>query len=215
MKKIEMSPSILSCDFSSIGEAVRELISAGAERIHFDVMDGQFVPPITFGAQMLQDLRGLGELCFEAHLMTQTPDAHFDAFAKAGANLIIFHAEATVHTHRLIGQLRSMGISPGIAINPATPVAAISEVLGEVDLALVMTVNPGWGGQKFIEKALDKVRAIREAYPDLDIEVDGGIDPSTIGRARAAGANVFVSGSYLVKQPSFAVGLEELRRGCG
>lgn len=215
MKRIEMAPSILSCDFSRIGEAVQGMIEAGADRIHFDVMDGQFVPPITFGAQMVHDLRSCGDLCFEAHLMTETPEAHFEAFAEAGANLIIFHAEATVHAHRLIGQLKLLGVRPGIAINPATPVRAIEEVLHDVDLALVMTVNPGWGGQEFIGKALDKVRAIREAHPDLDIEVDGGIDPKTIGRACAAGANVFVSGSYLVKQPSYAEGLEELRRACG
>ncbi len=213
--KVEMAPSILSCDFSNIGESVSQLISAGAERIHFDVMDGQFVPPITFGAQMVHDLRKLGNTCFEAHLMTETPEAHFEAFAEAGSQVIIFHAEATVHAHRLIGQLRAMNVRPGIAINPATPVEAIQEVLGDVDIALVMTVNPGWGGQKFIRKALDKVRKIRELYPELDIEVDGGIDPTTIGEARAAGANVFVSGSYLVKQPSFALGLEELRKACG
>ncbi|MBX3117801.1 MAG: ribulose-phosphate 3-epimerase [Fimbriimonadaceae bacterium] len=215
MNRVEIAPSILSCDFSRVGEAVRAMIDAGTDRIHFDVMDGQFVPPITFGAQMVENLRNYGDLCFEAHLMTQTPEAHFQAFADAGADVIIFHAEATVHAHRLIGQLRNMGIRPGIAINPATPVDAIEEVLGEIDLALVMTVNPGWGGQKFIGKALEKVTAIHKAYPELDIEVDGGIDPSTIGAARIAGANVFVSGSYLVKQSSYAQGLEELRRACG
>lgn len=215
MKRPEISPSILSCDFSKLGESVRQMIDAGADRIHFDVMDGQFVPPITFGAQTVQDLRNYGDVCYEAHLMTETPDAHFKAFTEAGANLIIFHAEATNHAHRLIGQLRSMGVRPGIAINPATPVAAIEEVLGEVDLALVMTVNPGWGGQKFIAKALGKVRAIRQAYPDLDIQVDGGIDPTTMPIAYAAGANVFVSGSYLIKQPTIAYGMEELRRSCG
>lgn len=213
--KCELAPSILSCDPGSLRVAVRELIEGGADRIHFDVMDGQFVPPITFGAALVGSLRDLGETLFEAHLMTQTPEAHFDAFAKAGCGSIIFHAEATHHAHRLCQRLKQMGIQAGVAINPGTPVEVIEPLLEVLDLALVMTVNPGWGGQKFVREALQKVSAIRKIAPQIDIEVDGGIDPQTLREAQAAGANVFVAGSYLVEQHSLADGLRELRRSCG
>jgi ribulose-phosphate 3-epimerase len=213
--KCALAPSILSSDFGCLSEVVRELIQAKADRIHFDVMDGQFVPPITFGAQLVKNLRGLGDTHFEAHLMTKTPEAHFEAFKAAGAQTIIFHAEATKHAHRLAQSLRKEGIRAGIAINPATPAALVCEIGGEIDQALVMTVNPGWGGQSFIRGALSKVKEIRSKFPGLDIEVDGGIDPKTLPEAKAAGANVFVAGSYLVERPSLAQALEELRKACG
>jgi ribulose-phosphate 3-epimerase len=210
----ELAPSILSCDFSNLREPVAELMRLGAERIHFDVMDGQFVPPITFGAQMVRDLRPLGKAHFEAHLMTKTPEAHFDTFAEAGAQTILFHIEATNHAHRLLQRLRSMGVRAGIALNPATPAETVFPALEEADQALVMTVNPGWGGQSFIRACLKKIERIRERAPELDIEVDGGIDPKTLAECRSAGANVFVAGSYLVGRPSLEEGVRELREAC-
>lgn len=212
--KLELAPSILSCDFGRLGEAVSDLIDGGADRIHFDVMDGQFVPPITFGAKMVADLRPRGAVAFEAHLMTRTPEAHFEAFAAAGSQTILFHVEATAHAHRLAQALKRLNVRAGVALNPATPFEAVKEVLGEVDQVLVMTVNPGWGGQAFIRSCLDKIGQIREAAPHIDIEVDGGIDPKTLAECRRAGANVFVAGSFLVEQESLSAGLAKLRAAC-
>lgn len=209
--KLELAPSVLSCDFGSLAGQVGQMIDAGVERIHFDVMDGQFVPPITFGAKMVADLRPLGSTFFEAHLMTETPDRHFDAFVSAGCQGVIFHAEATHHAHRLVGQLKNVGVQAGVAINPGTPAEAVFPLLDIVDLVLVMTVNPGWGGQTFIPATLDKIAAIRSRRPDIDIEVDGGIDPETMPRVVDAGANVFVAGSFLISRPTIAQAVEELR----
>jgi len=189
---------------------VAELIECGAELIHFDVMDGQFVPPITFGSQLIEGLRDLGRTFFEAHLMTLTPDRHFQAFADAGCQRVTFHAEATPHAHRLVQALHDLGLQAGVAINPGTPVEAVRGVIDIVDLVLVMTVNPGWGGQEFIHSALEKVRQIRSWAPEIDIEVDGGIDADTLSLCKRVGANVFVVGHYLTKQADLAAGLREL-----
>lgn len=194
---------------------MQELFDAKVDWIHLDVMDGQFVPPITFGADLAKRVCAMGNVPVEAHLMTFTPEAHFEAFAEAGCKRIIFHAEATAHSHRLVQRLHAMGVEAGVAINPGTSVEAIAAVLADVDLALVMTVNPGWGGQMFIGSALKKVERIREAYPHLDVQVDGGIDPTTLPVARRAGANVYVAGSFLVRSPSIRLAIEELRRACG
>jgi ribulose-phosphate 3-epimerase len=209
-----IAPSVLGLNHADMRGKVGEIISAGAEMIHFDVMDGQFVPPITFGASLIKGLRDLGDTFFEAHLMTQTPDRHFEAFAEAGCQRVIFHAEATVHAHRLAQHLHDLGLQSGIAINPGTPAAAVRGVLDVVDLVLVMTVNPGWGAQEFIAPALDKVREIRGWSASVDIEVDGGINPKTLPAAKAAGANVFVVGNYLVKQPDISAGVREMNALC-
>ena len=209
--KCELAPSILSCDPSQFRPAVQEMMEAGVEWIHFDVMDGQYVPPITIGADLVKSLRNLGDTPFEAHLMTLTPDRHFEAFAEAGCRRIIFHAEATAHAHRLAQSLRSQGVEAGVAINPGTPVSVLEPVLDVIDLALVMTVNPGWGGQAFISSTLDKLRWLRSRRPDLAIEVDGGIDCATLPVARDAGANVFVTGSFLMRGESIQSQVGALR----
>lgn len=190
------------------------MMDAGAGWIHFDVMDGQFVPPITFGDGMLKSLRGLGPTPFEAHLMTLTPERHFETFAEAGCKRIIFHVEATQHAHRLAQSIHHIGLEAGVAINPGTPVTQVEPLIGLVDLILVMTVNPGWGGQCFIESGLDKVRKLRALDSSIDIEVDGGIDPETLPLAKAAGANLFVVGNWLAKQASLTAGMKELNRLC-
>ncbi len=195
----ELAPSILSFPLIELGQAVPIMVENGADWIHFDVMDGQFVPPITFGDQLVRDLRRVTPAKFEVHLMTLTPERQFDAFISAGCNRVIFHAEATVHAHRLIQQIKEAGAEAGVAINPATPVAVLEPILADIDLALVMTVNPGWGGQKLIASTLDKVRHIRALRPEMSIEVDGGIDAFTVAAAKEAGANVFVVGSHLAK----------------
>ena len=208
--KYELAPSILSFDLTTLSSEVPRLITAGAHIVHLDVMDGQFVPPITFGDVLAANIRNHTNAPMEAHLMTLTPERHFDAFIKAGCKRIIFHIEATTHAHRLVQYLKSKGIEAGVAINPGTPVSAIEAILQDIDLALVMTVNPGWGGQTFISSTLDKIRTIRGRYPDLDIQVDGGVDPKTLPQIIAAGANVFVVGSYLLRAPSLEEGVKSI-----
>lgn len=193
---------------------MRELIASRVDWIHLDVMDGQFVPPITFGADLAARLAKMGDVPVEAHLMTLTPEAHFDAFIAAGCRRIIFHAEATAHSHRLCQSLHERGIQAGVAINPGTSVESLNPVLDIIDLALVMTVNPGWGGQKLIPACLEKVAELRRRRPELDIEVDGGIDLTTLTPARTAGANVFVTGSFLAKAESVSSGVQQLRAAC-
>ncbi|HLO97119.1 MAG TPA: ribulose-phosphate 3-epimerase [Fimbriimonas sp.] len=209
---IELAPSVLSFDLTTLSQSVKSLEQGGADIIHLDVMDGQFVPPISFGDCLAASLRHHTKMRMEAHLMTLNPERQFDAFQSAGCERIIFHAEATHHAHRLIQDLHGRGLKAGIALNPGTSVSVVEELLPEVDLVLIMTVNPGWGGQKFIESTMAKIAEIRSVFPDLEIQVDGGIDPRTIGTAYTAGASSFVVGSYLLRAQSIEEGLKCLRQ---
>jgi ribulose-phosphate 3-epimerase len=214
--RIEIVPSILSADFARLGEQVREAEAAGANRIQVDVMDGHFVPNITVGPLVIESIRPYTSLPIEAHLMIERPDHYIKEFAKAGADYIIPHVEAYPHLHRTIQQIRSAGAKPGVALNPSTPLAAIEEVLEYVELVIVMTVNPGFGGQEFIHSMLPKIRRLRRMLDErglqCDIEVDGGIHEETAPLVVEAGANLLVAGSAVYDAPDgVAAAVERLR----
>ncbi len=211
---MKLAPSILSFDLANLPSALPQIAALHPEVIHLDVMDGKFVPPITFGDAFVSSLRPIVQTPFEAHLMVETPEAQFEPFVKAGCSRVIFHAEATRHAHRLVQMLRHLNVQVGIAINPGTAVETLMPLGDQIDLALVMTVNPGWGGQRFLEFTLDKVRMLRSRFPNLEIEVDGGIDPATIGAAQKAGASLFVVGSYFAKSKDLRTAADELETAC-
>ena len=215
-RAIKIAPSLLSADFADIAAQIRMVEEAGADGLHLDTMDGRFVPNITWGMKIVKDLRRLTALPFDCHLMIVEPDKYVDAFRDAGADVITFHYEATPHQHRLLRRVRELGAKAGIAINPGTPVAALVDLIEEIDRVLVMSVNPGFGGQSFIERALAKVgevRALLDARnPACEIEVDGGIGLANAERAVRAGANVLVAGNSVFGADDPPEALRELRR---
>ena len=218
-RPIQIAPSVLPADFSRLGEEVAALEKAGVDLIQWDVMDGQFVPNLTFGPDVIAAARRCVTVPFEAHLMVLTPELMAARYVEAGCRRLIVHAEATRHLHRTLGEIGELGASAGVAISPATPTSAVAHVLDLVDLVLVMTVNPGFGGQRYLASMEPKIAEVRRMVAaagladTIDVEVDGGIGPDTVGRAVAAGANVLIAGSALYRDPA---GLEhavtELRR---
>ena len=203
MKSYKIAPSILSADYANFESELKKLEATGAEYAHIDIMDGHFVPNISFVAGVVASMRPHSRLVFDCHLMVSNPEHHIEDFARAGADIISIHAEATPHIHGALQKIRTAGVKASVVINPGTPVEAVKNVLNLVDQVLVMTVNPGFGGQAFLPETMDKVRelvVLREVNQlDFDIEVDGGIDDETIRIAKEAGANVFVAGSYVFK----------------
>jgi len=214
-RRIEIVPSVLPADFSNLGEECRRLGEAGVDRIQWDVMDGNFVPNLTFGPDVIAACRPHTDVRFEAHLMVADPDLMAAQYVDAGCDLLIVHAESSTHLHRTLARVRELGAAAAVALNPSTPITAVENVLDLVEMVLVMTVNPGFGGQAYIASMEPKIAALRamlDAGPyDVDIEVDGGIGPDTIAGAASAGANVLISGSALFKYPTLAEGVADLR----
>ena len=199
----KIAPSILAADYANFASELIRIEETGAEYVHIDIMDGQFVPSITFGADVVASMRKHSKLVFDCHLMVVSPERFVDAFAQAGADIMTIHTESTAHIHGALQKIKAAGMKAGVVINPGTPVSALEPVLNLVDQVLIMTVNPGFGGQAFIPECLDKVKLVahlrKQRGLDFDIEVDGGVDDQTIKACAAAGANVFVAGSYLFK----------------
>lgn len=215
---IQIAPSVLPADFAELGKAVRDLEAAGVDLIQWDVMDGQFVPNLTFGPDVIAAARRHCSVPFEAHLMVLTPDVMAADYVKAGCSRLIVHVETCTHLHRTLENIRALGATAAVALNPATPAAAIENVLDLVDLVLVMTVNPGFGGQKYISTMECKIREVRNMITaaglgdSIHVEVDGGISATTVGGAAAAGANLLIAGSALFKHPDgLGAAVSELR----
>jgi ribulose-phosphate 3-epimerase len=214
MKKI--APSILSADFSRLGEEIAAIEAAGADYVHVDVMDGHFVPNITIGPLIVEAARRVTKLPLDVHLMIEQPDLYIPDFAKAGADIIVVHAEATAHLHRTVQLIKSLGKRAGVSLNPATQLAALDYVLEDLDLVLLMTVNPGFGGQSFIEACVPKIQALRGIMDrrgiEAELEVDGGVKIENIERISHAGADVFVAGSAVFGSPDYAATISELKK---
>jgi len=211
---IQIAPSILAADFAKLGEEVKEVEKAGAQLIHIDVMDGHFVPNISFGSIVLDAIRPLTDLPLDVHLMIENPDQYIEQFAKAGADYITVHVEACRHLHRTIQLIRSFGVKPGVVLNPHTPIESIQHILEDIDMVLFMTVNPGFGGQKFIHSVVPKIEAlaaiIKERNLDIAIEIDGGINAETIVPCAKAGATIFVAGSAIYSKEDRTAALQEI-----
>lgn len=210
-----IAPSILSADFANLADEIKKVTDAGAEYIHIDVMDGSFVPEITIGAGVVASLRKITDAVLDVHLMVEHPETQLESFAKAGADIITFHVEATNHAHRLIQKIHELGCKAGVALNPGTSLSAVEELIEDADMILIMTVNPGYGGQKFIESQLGKIHMlyhmIDEMETECDIEVDGGINAETSEAVREMGANVLVAGSAIYGAADVAKAIEDIR----
>jgi len=210
--RVEIAPSILSADFARLGEHIHMVETGGADIIHVDVMDGHFVPNLTLGPPVVSCIRKITKLPLDTHLMIEAPERSIEAFADAGANMISVHPEASIHLHRTIGAIRKLGCSPGVVLNPATPLGVLDDILADVDYVLIMSVNPGFGGQKFIEHSVTKVRRLRDMIRgrglNTRIEIDGGISFDTVERVVEAGAEMLVAGSAIFgdADPAGAVG---------
>lgn len=216
MRSLMIAPSILSADFTRLGDEIRAVEAAGADVIHVDVMDGHFVPNITIGPLVVRAVRAVTDLPVDVHLMIADPDRYLKDFIDAGADWVTVHVEACVHLHRTLACIKDMGRKAGAVLNPATSLTTLDYVLAEVDLVMLMSVNPGFGGQSFIPSAIDKIRRLRQMLdavnPGAGIEVDGGIGPATIGAVAEAGANIFVAGSAIYGQAEYGPVIRDLRQ---
>ncbi|MEH7299637.1 ribulose-phosphate 3-epimerase [Neobacillus drentensis] len=212
---VKIAPSILSADFSKLGEEVLAVEKGGADYIHIDVMDGHFVPNITIGPLIVEAIRPVTKLPLDVHLMIENPDQYIEAFAKAGADYITVHVEACRHLHRTIQSIKSFGIKAGVVLNPATPVETIQHIIGDIDMVLLMSVNPGFGGQTFIPEVLPKIKKVKalaeQKGVDIEIEIDGGVNPETAKDCIEAGATVLVAGSAVYNQPDYAKAISLIR----
>ncbi|HEL0522677.1 TPA: ribulose-phosphate 3-epimerase [Streptococcus equi subsp. zooepidemicus] len=215
MSSLKIAPSILAADYACFAAELARIEKTDAEYVHIDIMDGQFVPNISFGADVVASMRKHSKLIFDCHLMVVNPERYVEAFAQAGADIMTIHVESTLHSHGALQKIRAAGMKAGVVINPGTPVSAVEPLLSLVDQVLIMTVNPGFGGQAFIPDCLEKVAAIAKMRDErglsFDIEVDGGVDDKTIRACYQAGANVFVAGSYLFKAVDLAAQVQTLR----
>jgi ribulose-phosphate 3-epimerase len=218
MQQFMMAPSILSADFSRMGEEIRAVENAGADIIHIDVMDGHFVPNITIGPLVVASVRKITDLPLDVHLMIEDADRYIDDFAKAGADWITVHVEACPHLHRTVSRIKELGKKAGAVLNPATPLGTLDEILADVDLVMLMSVNPGFGGQSFIRSSLNKIKTLKNMIEDrgleVGIEVDGGVSPVTIKDVAGAGANIFVAGSAVFGQQDYAKEIMEMKDIC-
>jgi len=219
MKKIMIAPSILSADFARLGDEIQAVAKAGADVIHIDVMDGHFVPNITIGPLVVEAVRRVTDLPLDVHLMIKNPDQYLEDFARAGADWITVHVETGFHLHRTIHKIKELGKKAGAVLNPATSLSTLDHILPDLDLVMLMSVNPGFGGQSFIPSTVTKIRRLKELIDEqglqVGIEVDGGVSPQTIGAVAEAGATIFVAGSAVFREPDYARAIAGLKAACG